>query len=503
MSAGAPGPRTEEVAGTSPWRGAWRRLARNRLAAASAGLVVLMAIAGYSAPWVAAHLTHFSLDEQHTRLAYAPPGTQDISRDHPTYDGDVSSFERADLDGDGVIACERISSQELVVPGLPYLARHAPGLAASVERKLAILDTRVPATSILRAVTGRLHCPDLEVARNLARHFDFLFDTYDRASGDDEPRDGVVAPDGYLTWREFPKDDGELKEAYRGHGLAGPDAFRALDSNQDAILEIGEVTDRSRHLRFDVNHLMGTHDRNHDNRLTADEYPGLPRLRTFYFGTDGKGRDVLTRLLYGARISITIGLLATLVSLIIGVIYGSIAGYAGGRTDNVMMRIVDVLYGLPFLFIVILLMVVMGRSTINLFIALGMVQWLSMARVIRGQVISLKTREFVEAARAIGVGRLGIVFRHLVPNSIGPVVVYATLLVPAVILEEAFLSFLGLGVQPPEPSWGNMITEGATKLEDYTWLILAPGAALATTLFAMNFVGDGIRDAIDAQMQGS
>jgi oligopeptide transport system permease protein len=209
----------------------------------------------------------------------------------------------------------------------------------------------------------------------------------------------------------------------------------------------------------------------------------------------------MTRLFYGARISMTIALLATMVSLLIGVTWGAVAGFLGGRVDNIMMRIVDVLYGLPFMFIVILLIVIVGRSTVNLFIALGAVQWLSMARVIRGQVISLKNREFIEAARAIGVSRVAIIFRHLIRNTIGPVIVYSTLLVPGVILLEAFLSFLGLGVQPPDPSWGNMITEGATKFQDYTWLILWPGGALATTLFAMNFLGDGIRDALDPQMQ--
>ena len=196
-----------------------------------------------------------------------------------------------------------------------------------------------------------------------------------------------------------------------------------------------------------------------------------------------------------------IALLATFVSFVIGVTWGSIAGYYGGRVDSVMMRIVDIMYGLPFMFIVILLIVVFGRSTINLFIALGAVQWLTMSRVVRGQVISLKTRDYVEAARAIGIPRIKIVFRHLLRNTVGPVIVYSTLMVPAIILEEAFLSFLGLGVQPPNPSWGNMITDGAKVMESYSWLIVYPGSFLALTLFSMNFVGDGIRDALDPQMQ--
>ena len=218
-------------------------------------------------------------------------------------------------------------------------------------------------------------------------------------------------------------------------------------------------------------------------------------------GTDAFGRSVLYKILAGTQTALTIGFVVSCIAVPIGITLGSIAGYYGGRVDNLMMRFVDVMYGLPYLVLVIVLIVMLGRSVINLYIALGCIGWLSLARVIRGQVISLKTREFVEAARAVGVRRIFIVFRHLIPNTIGPVIVYSTLLVPGFILQEAFLSFLGLGVQPPDPSWGNMITEGATKLEHQTWLIYWPGTALALTLFAMNFLGDGIRDALDPQMQ--
>jgi oligopeptide transport system permease protein len=183
------------------------------------------------------------------------------------------------------------------------------------------------------------------------------------------------------------------------------------------------------------------------------------------------------------------------------VTYGSISGYFGGRIDYVMMRFVDVMYGLPYFFVLILLLVMWGKSTEKLFIALGLFYWLNLARVVRGQVLSLKTREFVEAARAVGVGHFGIIFRHLLPNAIGPVVVYSTLLIPGVILSEAFLSFLGLGVQPPEPSWGNMITDGAKIFQNYPWTLIWPGLMLTVTLFAMNFVGDGVRDAIDPKTQ--
>ncbi len=217
----------------------------------------------------------------------------------------------------------------------------------------------------------------------------------------------------------------------------------------------------------------------------------------FLFGTDANGRDLLTRTLFGGRISLMIGLLATFVSLIIGVTYGATAGFIGGRVDSVMMRIVDVLYSIPFMFFVILLMVFFGRNIILMFVAVGAVEWLDMARIVRGQTLSIKRREFIEAAHACGVSTTAIIRRHIVPNTLGPVVVYMTLLVPKVILLESFLSFLGLGVQEPMTSWGVLISEGANNIVEAPWMLIFPATFLALTLFAFNFVGDGLRDALD------
>jgi len=240
-----------------------------------------------------------------------------------------------------------------------------------------------------------------------------------------------------------------------------------------------------------------------------------------WLGTDTLGRDLFARILYGGRISLMVGLVATFVALTIGVTYGAIAGFLGGKTDRVMMRIVDIMYALPFTIFVILLMVFMKdpsekldawlRNTVHLegmqgagnmvllFAAIGAVEWLTMSRIVRGQVLSVKKMEFIEAAHSLGYGRRRIIFRHIIPNILGPIIVYATLTVPAVMLLEAFLSFLGLGVQPPMSSWGALIKDGAEKMEEFWWLLVFPGSVFSLTLFSLNFLGDGLRDALDVR----
>jgi oligopeptide transport system permease protein len=233
--------------------------------------------------------------------------------------------------------------------------------------------------------------------------------------------------------------------------------------------------------------------------MRADIETNPVHRRVYLLGTDILGRDVLSRIIYGGRISISIGVVGTITALFIGIFFGAVAGYAGGRLDNFIMRFVDVMYGLPYMLVVIILMAMMGRNVVILFMAIALVSWLTIARVVRGQVISLKNSEFVQAAKSVGASTPRIIGKHLLPNTLGIIIVYSTLSLPQFIMNESFLSFLGLGVSAPLASWGSLVSEGVKGMELYPWLLIAPALAMTVFLFAMNFLGDGLRDSFDPQ----
>lgn len=290
----------------------------------------------------------------------------------------------------------------------------------------------------------------------------------------------------------LPAFEGLLKRARLDHGepaLEDGEVKVTVTSGEPIdkrILRYFERSDLFSNPRLDLadDQLSGT--------LTVD----VEQLH-FYFGTDAIGRDLAARIMIGVRISLAIGILASIMALLLGVTYGAVSGYLGGRVDNVMMRVVDILYSLPFIFFVILMVVFFGRSLIIIFIAIGATEWLDMARIVRGQTLSLKRQEFVQAAEALGATKTGILMRHIIPNTLGPVVVFVTLLVPKAILLESLLSFLGLGVQDPLTSLGLLISEGAANMRGALWLLIWPALTLTLILFALNFLGDGLRDSLD------
>ncbi len=328
------------------------------------------------------------------------------------------------------------------------------------------------------------------------------------------PREGDIIHTG----PELAVGEADIRSAERAEFVTGTsltrDAWRRLLKNRLAVfgmIMVGIITLASVTGPFLIYQLTG---------LTPDYIPtdaALKSLPPFTapdgsfswlhpMGTDTQGRDLLARVLQGGQISLMVGIIATLMSLIIGVSYGAVSGYLGGSVDSLMMRLVDVLYSLPYIIIVIVLLSLFRSQTargqlILLFVALGAVSWLTMARIVRGQVLSLKNQEFVLAARATGVSTPRIIFSHLVPNTIGPVIVYATLTIPTIMLTEAFLSFLGFGVQPPIASWGSLTTDGIQNIAIFPWQLICPGVTMGLTLFSLNFLGDGLRDALDPQMR--
>ncbi|MFK0206531.1 ABC transporter permease [Agrobacterium sp. NPDC090283] len=319
----------------------------------------------------------------------------------------------------------------------------------------------------------------------LAHTYDQVFSSYVSVAPSLEPRPDVNNLQGVMEGVA-----GRARVELKEFSVEGQTFTATVTSSSPIDPRTTRYFDRAN--EFENTRVVATEDEGRTLRLEGDvnrEY--------FLFGTDSNGRDLLARVMLGGQISIAVGVLASLVSLGIGVLYGATAGYIGGRVDNVMMRFVEILYSLPFVFLVVVLVVFFGRSFILIFLVIGAVEWLDMARIVRGQTLALKRREFVGAAQALGLSDWQIIRRHIIPNTIGPVVVFVTVVVPKVILLESFLSFLGLGVQAPLTSWGALISEGANNIQSAPWLLIFPAIFFVLTLFSLNFVGDGLRDALD------
>lgn len=435
------------IEGTSLWKDAFRRLKKNKAAMVGLTIVALMSLAAMFYSPLVQFGTRFTQEEQHSYVMPKPPMAFSVPAEHFTLmnpEGELA-FAALDINEDG-----KLDGQEI----------HRAYKMWEFQR----LDVDS---------NGQIDWAEYRASRLTM---------------------GVENIPGCERWAEirFSRAPIEAKSVFECE--AGEKGYLTFDDASSGrlldIVSAGEAQD-----------ILNRFDEGGSGFLEATEFNGLPRPQRNWLGTDQLGRDLLTRLIYGGRISLAVGLLATMVSFLIGVSWGATAGFLGGKVDNVMMRIVDVMYGLPFIFLVILLMVVFGQNILLLFVALGAVQWLTMARIVRGQVISLKGQEFVEAAQTIGVSKPAIIFRHLIPNALGPIIVYVTLTVPAVMLQEAFLSFLGLGVQAPMTSWGALASEGRQVMEMAPWMIIFPGLALAVTLLSLNFLGDGLRDALDPQLR--
>lgn len=284
-----------------------------------------------------------------------------------------------------------------------------------------------------------------------------------------------------------------LSPSFRSAGVM------ALEKSEKRLIEIQGLIDTG---RTDLQPEFDKVKLDYES-LVADIAVNPIHKRVYILGTDNLGRDMLARTIYGGQISMMVGLIGTIVAVLLGILVGAIAGYAGGRIDNFLMRFVDIMYGMPYMLIVIIMMAVFRKegqsSIVILFVAIALVSWLQIARVVRGQIISLKNSEFVEAARSMGASSFRIIFRHLLPNTFGVIIIFASLSLPSFIMSESFLSFLGLGVSAPDASWGTLVSEGVKGMELYPWNLLVPAIAMTIFLFAMNFLGDGLRDALDPQ----
>lgn len=451
--------------GVSPYLDAWRRLKKNRMAMVGLWVVVAMSVISAVGPEMP------GMPDPNVQFNFV--GAQPAMSSH-VYVQNKNSLT--------------VGEKPQLPPGWEAKTELAFGINLERYKEYRIVVRRKKIKQIVQNLGAR----SVDVLKVTGGGDYFVEVLKDNSLGEPLAADVV-----FTIKKKLPKVFGKQRVVILRH------VFPATEQTVVATLVDGKVSVLtveglpSKHLAFDGRDVVSA---------IAD---GESQTLRHILGTDSSGRDLMSRVVSGGRISLMVGLVATLVSLLIGVVYGAVAGYYGGKIDAFLMAVVDVLYGIPYLFLVILLMVFFSRSILTLFIALGAVQWLTMARIVRGQILSLKEKEFIEAARMCGSSDLKIVFSHLIPNTLGVVIVYTTLTVPAVILQESFLAFLGLTVEwgPGETleSWGALVNSGVKELGDNGerfWLLLWPSFAMALTLFSLNFLGDGLRDALDPQQRG-
>lgn len=466
-------PAEKGVKGVSLWADAWKRLKKNKMAMAGGVVIIVFTLIAIFADFIAP----YSYKEQNPPNAYQPPSFEILV----SYSQAIERFEKKGF-LEEYETTEAIEMLKMIERERMKTVEFDNYLVIYSLWQMGILEQK----DVINA-----HREYNRIKREKEKKIEKMND-----KGEETPELQALKAQGSIPTQEEIIERLHEKE-YIDKTEIDYDELKE-QMNKDRLLPLNITAKQAVDILIEEGFLK--EDKLEDYKNITDKIASEQKF-PHLFGTDNHGRDLFSRIIYGSRVSLSIGFATALVSLLIGVTYGAISGFAGGKVDNVMMRFVDILYGIPYMFFVILLMSIAGRNFYMLFIGIGAVSWMTLARITRGQIISLKNNEYIEAARSIGASRTRIIFKHLLPNAFGPIIVYITLTIPRVMLSEAFLSFLGLGVQPPMTSWGLLASEGKDAIVTYPWLIIFPGVTLAIVLFFLNFLGEGLRDALDPSLK--